>query len=418
MGALHDGHLALLARRARALRRRRHEPVRQPGPVRARRGPRAPTRATRRATLELAERAGRRPRLRARRRRGLPGRVRDHGRGRRRAHRRPRRRPGAPRRRSTSAASTTVVAKLFNAVGPDLAFFGQKDAQQAIVIRRMARDLDFPVEIVVRADRARARRPRDELAQRLPRRGRARARGRAQPRRCAAAERAPRPASGRPTRCSPPARAELAAAGIEPEYLEARDADDLTPVESFNGRPVLVAVAARVGPARLIDNVGDRGQPSARWRQAAMSVHEQPAAPGDAERRPGDPAAARGDEAERRADRDGDRLRLPLGPGRRGGRRRHRPGRRHGGDDRARPRLDRSGRHGRDADAGGGRAPRACGRRCWSATCRSAPTSAPTSRRSRTRSASSRRPAATPSSSSAAAPRSTARGRSSAPGSR
>jgi pantoate--beta-alanine ligase len=51
------------------------------------------------------------------------------------------------------------------------------------------------------------------------------------------------------------ARAALAESGVEAEYLEARDAEDLSPIESFNGRPALIAVAARVGDTRLIDNV-------------------------------------------------------------------------------------------------------------------------------------------------------------------
>jgi pantoate--beta-alanine ligase len=51
------------------------------------------------------------------------------------------------------------------------------------------------------------------------------------------------------------AQAELRAAGIEPEYLEARDAEDLSPATELGNRPVLIAIAAPVGGARLIDNV-------------------------------------------------------------------------------------------------------------------------------------------------------------------
>jgi pantoate--beta-alanine ligase len=149
---------------------------------------------------------------------------------------------------------TTVVAKLFNAVGPDLAFFGQKDAQQALVVKRMARDLDFAVEIVVVPT---VREP-DGLAMS----SRNAYLGDDDRRRAAALHRALRAAETAVAggersvdAVLAAAQAELAAAGIEPEYLEARDAETLSPVGSFNGRPVVIALAARVGPARLIDNL-------------------------------------------------------------------------------------------------------------------------------------------------------------------
>jgi pantoate--beta-alanine ligase len=146
----------------------------------------------------------------------------------------------------------TVVAKLLNSVGPDLAFFGQKDAQQALVIRRMVRDLDFPVEIavlpIVREPDGLAMSSRNAYL------------GADERERAAALHRALRAAESAASSSGPTApalaaaRAELERAGIEPDYLEARDAETLAPAETFNGRPVLVAVAARVGGARLIDN--------------------------------------------------------------------------------------------------------------------------------------------------------------------
>ncbi|HET7417971.1 MAG TPA: pantoate--beta-alanine ligase [Solirubrobacterales bacterium] len=161
---------------------------------------------------------------------------------------------GDPNRRGPEhfRGVTTVVAKLFNLVGPDVAYFGQKDAQQAVVIRRMVHDLDFPVRIEVLPT---VREP-DGLAMSSRNaylgpedRERATALSRA----LAAAEREAR--AGDLAAGLEAARREVAAAGIEPEYLEARDAETLEPVSHLADRPVLVLVAAPVGPARLIDNV-------------------------------------------------------------------------------------------------------------------------------------------------------------------
>lgn len=163
---------------------------------------------------------------------------------------------GDPSRRGAAhfRGVTTIVAKLFNIVGPDVAFFGQKDAQQAAVIKRMARDLSFPLRVevmpTVREEDGLAMSSRNvylEPADRL--------RAVAISRALAAAEQQALALDSLDAGLAA-ARIELAAAAIEPEYLEARDAETLEPADRLRaGRPVLIAVAAQVGGARLIDNV-------------------------------------------------------------------------------------------------------------------------------------------------------------------
>jgi pantoate--beta-alanine ligase len=153
---------------------------------------------------------------------------------------------------------TTVVTKLFNMAQPDAAYFGQKDAQQALVIEQLVRDLDMPVRVevvpTVREPDGLAMSSRNAY---LTEDERERALGLSR-----ALEAADREvAAGRRDAQSVIAAAsrELDARGIEPEYLELRSADDLSPASRVNGR-TLLAVAARVGRARLIDNaiLGDQ----------------------------------------------------------------------------------------------------------------------------------------------------------------
>ena len=128
----------------------------------------------------------------------------------------------------------TVCVKLFNLVRPERAYFGQKDAQQAAVIRRLVRDLNVPIEIRVVA----TVRDADGLALssrnvRLSPAERERALG---------LPRALASAAGEP---DPVAAARASLNGLEPEYVELLDLDDAK----------LLAAAIRVGSTRLIDNV-------------------------------------------------------------------------------------------------------------------------------------------------------------------
>ncbi|MEA2136324.1 MAG: pantoate--beta-alanine ligase [Solirubrobacteraceae bacterium] len=149
---------------------------------------------------------------------------------------------GAHRGAAHFAGVCTVVAKLFNMVAPDVAYFGQKDAQQVAVLRRMARDLDFPVEIEVLPT---IREP-DGLAMssrnvRLSPEDRRKAAGLSAALRAAAEAIDDDPLEA--------GLAVLARHGITPEYLAMVDPD------TFLEPGPLIVVAAGIGGTRLIDNV-------------------------------------------------------------------------------------------------------------------------------------------------------------------
>jgi pantoate--beta-alanine ligase len=147
---------------------------------------------------------------------------------------------------------TTVVTKLLNMVAPDVVFFGAKDAQQVLVVRRLVRDLNLPVEVIALPT---VREP-DGLA--LSSRN-----VRLSPAERERAVAIPR-AIGRVTdalhdgeldapRLLELAQAELAAAGLRPEYVAIVDPDTLEPRDAVTA-PSLLALAVPVGPVRLIDN--------------------------------------------------------------------------------------------------------------------------------------------------------------------
>ncbi len=159
---------------------------------------------------------------------------------------------GASRGQAHFDGVATVVTKLFNIVMPAVAYFGQKDAQQALVIRRLVRDLDLPVAITVCPT---VREP-DGLAlssrnRRLSSQERDQARSLSQA--LTAVREAVIAGEHDPATVRARALAELNRWGVEPEYLELVTPETLEPVDALQGE-VLAVLAARVGAVRLIDN--------------------------------------------------------------------------------------------------------------------------------------------------------------------
>ena len=152
------------------------------------------------------------------------------------------------------AGVLTVVAKLFHLVEPDLACFGQKDIQQLTLVRRMVRDLDWPLEIVevptVREPDGLALSSRNAYLSPEDR-----ARAAVLSRSLQAAHRAFCEGERKATALERRMREELSTEPqVAVEYIAIAEPEALEPVTTVDGRTI-VAIAARVGRGRLIDNI-------------------------------------------------------------------------------------------------------------------------------------------------------------------
>lgn len=158
-----------------------------------------------------------------------------------------------PRGAEHFSGVATIVLKLLNMTRPDVVVLGQKDAQQAAVIRRLVADLNLAVRVdlhpIVREADGLAMSSRNAYLTPADR-----PHALALSRALAAAEEQVAAGRADAEHVTAAARGALDADGVEPEYVELVDPTSLRPAASVNGE-TLLAVAARVGSARLIDNV-------------------------------------------------------------------------------------------------------------------------------------------------------------------
>ncbi len=149
----------------------------------------------------------------------------------------------------------TVLAILFNIVRADFAYFGQKDAQQTLVVKRLVRDLAFDTEIVilptVREDSGLALSSRNAYLDGEDKRAAA-----VIYRALSHAEAAYSEGERNGKKIAEIVRADIEAEPrAEIEYVSVNDADTLERLDRLDDRPVIIAVAARFGKTRLIDNI-------------------------------------------------------------------------------------------------------------------------------------------------------------------